>query len=150
MDDLQQTYVGEELDLFSLAANWKRYLAARIGPYLGDTVLEVGAGIAGTTSFLCGTHRKDWCCLEPDPKLCRLIAEKLARGVLPSFCRVVQGTTCTPSIQQSGFDTLAYIDVLEHIEADHEELARAAGLLKSGGYVVALAPAHQALFRAYP
>jgi len=146
METLQQAYAGGELDLFALAANWKRYLGVRIGPFLGDTVLEVGAGIGGTTPFLCGAQHRDWCCLEPDPVLCRRIAEKLARGELPSFCRTVQGTTQAPATHLPRFDTLLYIDVLEHIEDDEAELARAGRLLASGGRIVVLAPAHDALF----
>lgn len=45
-------YAGGELDLFSLATNWKRYIKAEIGKYLVGDVLEVGAGIGGTTAAL--------------------------------------------------------------------------------------------------
>src|SRR5262245_50646862 len=45
-------YLGGELDLFALATNWKRYVKSEIGQYLGGDVLEVGAGIAGTTVAL--------------------------------------------------------------------------------------------------
>ena len=41
---------------------------------------------------------------------------------------------------------MLYIDVLEHIEHDLDELARAASHLAPGGHLVVLAPAHQALF----
>jgi hypothetical protein len=44
------------------------------------------------------------------------------------------------------FDTIIYIDVLEHIENDRAELVRAAGFLRAGGHLVVLAPAHQWLF----
>jgi hypothetical protein len=44
------------------------------------------------------------------------------------------------------FDTLLYMDVLEHIEDDRGELARAAGMLSPGGHVIALSPAHNGLF----
>jgi hypothetical protein len=39
-----------------------------------------------------------------------------------------------------------YIDVIEHIEDDRAELARAAGHLGSGGMLVVLCPAHNCLF----
>ena len=44
------------------------------------------------------------------------------------------------------FDTILYVDVLEHIEDDRGELAGAAARLRTGGHVVVLAPAHQALY----
>jgi SAM-dependent methyltransferase len=44
------------------------------------------------------------------------------------------------------FDTILYIDVLEHIEDDAAELKRAAAHLRRGGRLVILSPAHQWLF----
>ena len=44
------TYVGSELELFATAPRWKAYLHRQIAPYPGPEVLEVGAGIGGTTT----------------------------------------------------------------------------------------------------
>ena len=44
------------------------------------------------------------------------------------------------------FDLVLMLDVLEHIEDDAAEMARAAEWLRPGGHVVALSPAHQWLF----
>ena len=44
------------------------------------------------------------------------------------------------------FDTILYIDVLEHIEDDAAELARSASHLRTGGHIIVLAPAHQHLY----
>jgi 2-polyprenyl-3-methyl-5-hydroxy-6-metoxy-1,4-benzoquinol methylase len=44
------------------------------------------------------------------------------------------------------FDSILYIDVLEHIEHDRDELAAARRHLRAGGHLVVLSPAHQWLF----
>jgi SAM-dependent methyltransferase len=44
------------------------------------------------------------------------------------------------------FDTIVYIDVLEHIEKDSEELSEAARHLRPGGHIIVLSPAHQRLY----
>jgi SAM-dependent methyltransferase len=44
------------------------------------------------------------------------------------------------------FDTVLYMDVLEHIEDDRAEMARAAAVLRPGGRLLVLCPAHQWLF----
>jgi hypothetical protein len=44
------------------------------------------------------------------------------------------------------FDSILYIDVLEHIEDDKGELRRAERHLAPGGYLVVLCPAFQVLF----
>ena len=139
------TYIGSELELFANAVVWKDYLRRRIAPFLGAEVLEVGAGLGGTTRLLCRGDHKRWVCLEPDPMLARQIEQAIHEGSLPSCCSEMVGTLEQIEAQPT-FDTLLYIDVLEHIEDDRAELARAAGMLKPGGYVVALSPAHNWLF----
>ena len=38
-------YIGSELDLFAQALNWKAYWSSVLRPYVGSTILDVGAGI---------------------------------------------------------------------------------------------------------
>jgi SAM-dependent methyltransferase len=139
------TYVGDELDLFAAATNWKSYLGRKLAPYLGRDVLEVGAGFGGTTRMLCRGEHAAWTCLEPDAALAGRLAETLRSGELPACCRVEVGTLADLPAEAQ-YDTLLYIDVLEHIEDDAGEMARAAGHVRPGGYVVVLSPAHQWLF----
>ena len=139
------TYVGSELDLFAAATTWKTYVRGRVGPYLGREVLEVGAGHGGTTRVLIRPDAARWVCLEPDPALAARLAKSIAAGELPAACRVLVGTVADVE-DQPPFDTILYMDVLEHIEDDRAELARAAGRLKPGGHMIVLSPAHQWLF----
>ncbi len=138
-------YVGEELDLFAAATNWKGYLRTRIDPYLGPEVLEVGAGFGGTTRALCTRDHARWACLEPDPALGARLADSIRDGSLPACCEPIVGTLETLDPAQT-FNTLLYIDVMEHIEDDAAEMSRAAARLKPGGHVVILSPAHPFLF----
>lgn len=138
-------YVGDELDLFAAAVHWKAYFRRMIQPYLGASVLEVGAGLGGTTRALCqGTERR-WVCLEPDPQLAaRLVAEQAA-GRLPGRCEVIVGTL-DDQLSTDQFDSVLYMDVLEHIEGDRAELVQAARRVRPGGHLIVLSPAHQWLF----
>ncbi len=138
-------YVGSELELFRDAGNWKRYFASILKPHTGSRVLEVGAGIGGTTAVLCDDTHSDWCCLEPDRDQAAALSHAIETGDLPTSCRVVTGTVGDLSGEPC-FDTILYIDVLEHIENDRAELRRAAQYLSPGGRLIVLAPAHQWLF----
>ena len=141
-------YVGEELDLFAHADNWKRYWSGQVAQFLGRSVLEVGAGIGASTtvfSTFAEAAAKSWLCLEPDPNLAKRIAEKIASGELPDYCTVSIGTV-SEIAPEARFDSILYIDVLEHIENDREELALSAKLLHPGGTLIVLAPAHQGLY----
>jgi len=146
MTDL--SYVGQELEIFEHARNWKKYWSSEIRPYLSGDVLEVGAGLGANTEFLRSTRASTWTCLEPDPCLVERIRSRFANQPRLFDCRIEIGTTETLSIQRQ-FDGILYIDVLEHIEADREELGRASRLLVKGGRIIVLAPAHQWLYTAF-
>jgi SAM-dependent methyltransferase len=137
-------YVGGELELFEKAVHWKSYFQRCLRPWARGRVLEVGAGLGGTTRILCdGTH-ESWTALEPDPELLVELRRRQERQPFPLPVRTIQGSTS--DLAGRNFDCLLYIDVLEHIEADAEELRRAADLLAPRGTVVVLAPAHQRLY----
>jgi SAM-dependent methyltransferase len=138
-------YVGTELDLFATAERWKAYVRSQVGPYLGRQVLEVGAGHGGTTRMLCDRGPSRWVCLEPDSSLASRLIASISSGELPDCCEARIGTL-TDLDEKDRFDTILYMDVLEHIADDRAELARAALQLQKGGHLVVLAPAHQWLF----
>jgi SAM-dependent methyltransferase len=139
------TYVGRELDLFANVRNWKHYWAQQIQPSLAGDVLEVGAGIGANTPFLHSDGLGRWVCLEPDPQLAAQITSNLNQPSEHATCQIVCGALhdLDPSQQ---FETIIYIDVLEHIEDDHGELNSAAAHLRAGGRIIVLSPAHQWLF----
>jgi cyclopropane fatty-acyl-phospholipid synthase-like methyltransferase len=138
-------YVGGELDLFAAATKWKSYFRSHLEPYLGGEVLEVGAGLGGTTRLLCRGHERRWVCLEPDAALAERLGQAIRDGKVPRPCEVMVGTL-EQIARPANFDTLLYIDVLEHIPDDRGELVRAAQCLRPGGHVLALSPAHQWLY----
>jgi SAM-dependent methyltransferase len=139
------SYIGTELDLFSLATNWKRYWSGAIKPYLGATVLDVGAGKGATARLLAGAPGQNWLALEPDSQFADCIRADVTAGNIAANCDVRVGTLDAVGTDET-FDTILYIDVLEHIEADRAELARAAKHLKPTGRIVVLSPAHNSLY----
>jgi SAM-dependent methyltransferase len=143
-------YVGTELGLFRDARNWKRYLRAQISPFLHGDVLEVGAGIGGTTAMLHDASYRSWTCLEPDARLSSELSE-IVTGLGDARCaapRVVEGTLHALEIHEE-YDSILYIDVLEHIENDRDELGLAARKLRPGGHLIVVSPAHEWLFSAF-
>jgi SAM-dependent methyltransferase len=140
------TYEGQELELFRHARHWKDYFSRQLRPYVRGDVLEVGAGLGTTTRVLCRGPVTSWTCLEPDPALARVLPENVRQASgLPVEPAVIIGTLADlPETPQ--FDTILYIDVLEHIRDDQAEAAAAARRLRAGGLLVVLGPAHPFLF----
>ena len=139
------SYPGDELALFAQALNWKKYFSGTILPFIIGDVLEVGAGIGATTPFLQNKEVRSWTMLEPDRRLCHEIEKRLDQQQLPSYCKPICGNLQSLD-QQQLFDTILYIDVLEHLEDDKGELRKAIEWLKPRGRLIVLAPAHQSLF----
>ncbi len=138
-------YVGTELELFAHAKNWKAYWSAQIAEYVRGDVLDVGAGLGATIEVLSGLVNARWTALEPDPGLAERLRAAVTGGAIPSSTRVVNGVL-TDLDAHERFDTVLYIDVLEHIEDDRSQLECAARLIRPGGCLVVLAPAHNWLF----
>ncbi len=134
-------YIGQELELFKKAHNWKQYYRNIILPYLKNDVLEVGAGIGATTEHLVNPNVNSWTCLEPDESLAVNIQTLLKNNQLPNFCKLIIGTTNDLDTSKK-YDAIIYMDVIEHIEDDAGELKRATALLKPDGHLIVLVPAH--------
>lgn len=140
------TYPGDELELFQHAKHWKKYFSKQIKPYIKGTVLEVGAGIGASTLLLNDGTASSWIMLEPDKQMSLFLKKKIDAKQLPANCELQTGTI---DQQSSGFDTIIYIDVLEHIATDAEEMVKAAALLEQGGHIIILSPAFQFLYNPF-
>ena len=139
------SYPGAELCLFRSAVRWKSYWFSRISKFVRGDVLEVGAGNGNNTHFILPqVTPRSWTCIEPDLLLFRQLSEF---GVVPRSypLKVVNGTV--EQIDQSEqFDSILYLDVLEHIEDDKAELDKVVAYLRPSGYLIVLAPALPYLF----
>jgi len=138
-------YPGKELDLFQKAGKWKRYMAAKLKPYVAGHVLEVGAGTGETTQYLLNEKVTHWTYLEPDEKLFGQLQKRMdsQKIVIPS--EAMWGNL-SKLPKSSLFDTILYIDVLEHIEGDKAELSHSLCYLKKNGHLIVLSPAQQMLY----
>ena len=132
-------YVGNELDLFKNAINWKKYFSNVLSKYIYGDVLEVGSGICANTTYLRNKKVKSWFCIEPDQSLLERVPESF------KDISLLNGTIddLDPELK---FDSILYIDVLEHIEKDREELIKSYNRLRPGGKLIVLSPSYQYLF----
>ena len=141
----EQTYIGGELEMFAQAKHWKGYWTSHLRRYIVGSVLEVGAGQGANTFLLRSGAQERWVCLEPDPQLAEALRKKAAHTLSSLAPDVRDGTIASLGAAES-FDTILYIDVLEHIKEDGEELQQAATHLNPLGHLIVLAPAHSWLF----
>jgi len=138
-------YEGKELEIFAQARNWKTYWSDKIRSHLGKSVLEVGAGLGANTPYLLGPEQERWLCLEPDAALTARIPATLADHARRDVVKTRTGTLRDLAANET-FDTILYIDVLEHIADDLGEMRSALARLSTKGKIVVLSPAHPGLF----
>jgi protein-L-isoaspartate O-methyltransferase len=143
---MDSSYVGTELELFQNANNWKKYWMESVGPYIGSNVLEVGAGIGTNSGLILSKFHSvsKLKCIEPDSRLSSQILKNVSK-VDVSKCSVLTGFASDLD-EAERFDTILYIDVIEHIEKDSLELESISKHLSLGGHLIVLVPAYQFLF----
>ncbi len=136
-------YVGSELVLFQHARNWKRYFADHLRPFVHGRVLDVGCGMGVNAEYLLNERVSSYTFLEPDPSLLAMVDENVRSTVLV-YAERINGTTA--HLPGRRFDSILYIDVIEHIEDGAAELQQAYDLLESGGHLLIVVPAFDFLF----
>jgi len=141
----ESIYIGDELSIFLDAINWKRYWFSTVKSFINGDVLEVGAGIGANTNLILQNSPKirRILALEPDKMLASQILENIENN---SSNVVIQAGILNDLHPTQKFDTILYIDVIEHIKYDSEELDKAQLHIKKGGHLIILVPAYSFLF----
>lgn len=136
-------YSGTELDSFTEARNYYRTILKFFRPYVGDRVVEVGAGIGTFSSFLLGLlNIRELTTLEPAANLFPLLNRRFSED---------SRVTCVNShlhdyVPSGDIDTVVSVNVLEHIEDDGEFLRSAQHILAPGGTILLFTPALPMLY----
>ena len=143
MKDTNFEYVGDELQLFKEAHNWKNYWFNSIKEHVKGSVLEVGAGIGINTALMLNNSDQieSIFCVEPDQNLSGQIVKSIKEDNV-----YVHNGYLADLDSSLRFDTIMYIDVIEHIEDDSREVHVAVKYLKKGGRLIILVPAFNSLY----
>lgn len=136
-------YSGTELDSLAEARNYYRAIMKYFNPHVGPRVVEVGAGIGTFSSFLLShVNVRQLTALEPAanlfPHLSRRFSEDSRVSCVNSYLH---------DYRPSGeIDTVASVNVIEHIADDGEFLRSAHDILAPGGTILLFTPAVPALY----
>ncbi len=138
-------YFGTDLEDLSHAVNYMHWVLDAFRPYLGRTVIEVGAGMGGfSKTVIDGIDPDVFIACEPAPNMFKSLEANL-RGARNAV--TVKGfLKDAVSLLPHSPDTILYVNVLEHIFHDRRELALAHESLAGDGHVCILVPAHQFLY----
>lgn len=137
--DKSPEYIGKDLEAMSFAEKYHQWVLDEFRAYLHGDVVEVGAGSGNFTSLLADAGIDHLISFEPSSNMFQRLAERVAGY---EHIEVVNGFFDRAiGDYQSRYDAVTYINVLEHIEKDLEELQFVREALKPGGYVCIFVPA---------
>ena len=130
-------YPGKELEAMGAAANYRRWIVDTFAPYLGKDVAEVGAGIGSVSRLLLEQPIERLAAFEPSANMFPLLAEAVRAD---ARAQAVNGAF---DASQAGrnYDSVLYVNVLEHVEHEREQLAAAHAALRPGGHLLVFVPA---------
>jgi glycosyltransferase involved in cell wall biosynthesis len=134
---------SEILARLQRAPKFTRWMADTIKPYIGNRVLEIGAGIGNLTLNL--VPRVEYWATDIEPHyLERLEKLSLDRPYLRVCFTDGTAVETFPAGQQ--FDTVICLNVVEHLENDVAALRNIRESLEAGGRAIILVPNGKALY----
>jgi SAM-dependent methyltransferase len=143
--DLYTDSGAEILDAFAVAPRFNAWMAAVIQPFLGQRVLEIGAGMGNLTRHL-ARRRKRYIATDIDAEHLSRLAARLRHlvHVEVRICDLTVAGDFEPL--RDAVDTVVCLNVLEHVADDLAALRNMAQTLQSGGRLIVLVPHGQSLF----
>ena len=137
-------YAGKDLEAMSFAVNYHRWILSIFEPYLGTRVVEVGAGKGSFSELLLERRLESLSLVEPSTAmyqtLCRRM-EELNPSVTVSTYNDVFESVAEQIRSSERPDSIIYVNVLEHIENDVNELKVINNTLEAGGRLFIFVPA---------
>ena len=127
------------LDALSFAPRFNRWMADTILPYVGASVLEIGAGMGNMSRHL-SPHRKVYVATDVSDEYTEHLQHMFRHR--PSFCVHKLDATNADDFRafEGRMDTVVCLNVIEHIADDAATLKSIRTLLKPGGRLIVLVP----------
>ena len=131
-------YPGKELEIFDKAVIWRKYIYFTVKKYIKNDLLEVGAGIGSFTENY-KNNLKNITLTELDKQNIK----RLKKRFKVSKIKIKAELTSKLS---GKFNSILYMNVLEHIKNDKKEINISLNKLNKKGYLIILVPAHNELY----
>jgi glycosyltransferase involved in cell wall biosynthesis len=140
------TEAGREvLDALSYAPKFNRWMTETLAPFVGQRVLEVGAGNGNMSRFL-SSRRQRYVASDIDSEQLEMLANNFRHRPALEVMRLDMTNPADFEPLTGQLDTVVAVNVLEHIEDDATALRSFASVLGPGGRLVLLVPQGQSAF----
>jgi SAM-dependent methyltransferase len=133
-----------DLEIMAGARNYRGWMYRRLAPYIGQRVLEIGAGIGNFTKLL--LDRELVVATDNYPPCIEYLNQHLGDRLKAPPALFDASGDIGSGLSEYEFDTIVCLNVLEHIEDDLRALEQMYELLMPRGRLVLLVPAFQFLY----
>jgi SAM-dependent methyltransferase len=140
-------YYGSDLEAMLFAKNYGGWIFDSLKPYLGDTVAEVGAGSGNFSDLIIQSKVRQLYAFEPSNNMYPLLQKRIGHHANVEIFN--SNFTEKHESLIGHLDSIIYINVLEHISNDDNELLMARNALQDGGYIFIFVPALSWLYSQY-
>jgi glycosyltransferase involved in cell wall biosynthesis/precorrin-6B methylase 2 len=146
IDDLYaETYGRGLLNSLTGTPQYQSWITRVLRPHLGDTVLEIGAGLGNLTGRLMG-KKIHYVAAESDPLYLHALRNRFLRTPSVSVCQLDPEDPAEYRQWDSQFESALCVNVLESVEDPEGVLKSLNGCLKPGGALVVLVPQGPGVF----
>ena len=148
VDDLYAAPYGRGvLNNLNGTPQYLSWLARVVRPYLGDTVLELGAGIGNLSGRLM-SRRLLYVAAEKDPLHLHALRNRFLRTPNVRVRQIDPEAAADFDGRDGSFDTVLCLNVLEYVDDPRATIEAIRGCLDPGGTLVLLTPQHPSLYGA--
>lgn len=139
-------YIGKDLEAMSFAVNYHKWILREFRPYLGSTIVEVGAGTGGFSKLLLDENPDSLTLIEPSVMFAQLRDNVRSETTTIDYYHNIFAEVADELRHSNRPDSILYNNVLEHIEDDRAELKLIYETLAPGGKALIFVPALQQLY----
>lgn len=135
-------YEGQDIEALNSSKNYYTWIASYMKKYLGEKVLEVGAGAGTFSRILIDSGVKELLSLEPSKEMYPYLKDFSKTASIPMETSNSYLEDVKAQIKKGKFNSAVYINVFEHIEDDRAELAHLYEILPKGAHICIFVPAN--------
>ena len=132
------SYLNHVLNYFDLAKNYRNYQLKLIKKHISGKILEVGPGRGEIIENFLDDDNKVTL-VDTDEEICKILKKRFVG-------KNADILNCDIESLDQKFNTILYMDVIEHIKEDEKELDKAIKKLEAGGKLIIIVPAFNFLF----
>ncbi|MDA0848990.1 MAG: class I SAM-dependent methyltransferase [Verrucomicrobia bacterium] len=135
-------YEGKDLEAMSFAQNYHNWIYENIETELGTKIAEIGSGVGNFTEFLLRNEHARIDAYEPCAKM--HLNNKFSKN--PRVNCINSNFELVSKSCDNKYDSVIFINVLEHIQQDSDAIKKAYKIIRRGGTLIIFVPALQVLY----